>query len=93
MGSEERLQEALLKRAQEAVDAAAAIIAHAEVITHVSTELREAGMTSRCAWCGRHRIGERWVLLGPSPLITENRTSHGICEDCVAALRAAGLSV
>jgi hypothetical protein len=93
-GSEEQelLQDALLKRAQEAIEAAARIVSTSDVLAHVSEDLRETGMTSRCAWCGRYRIGDRWMVLGQSRLIATSRTTHGICEDCIEVLRAAGLS-
>jgi hypothetical protein len=89
---EERLREALLRRAQHAADAAAEVVAHSQVLAHVSAELRHLGMTTRCAWCGRYRIGDRWVVVEDSPLIHENQTSHGICDDCMRRLREAGLS-
>jgi hypothetical protein len=94
MGSDEtrRLQDALLKRAQDAVEAAEEIVAHSQVLVHVTEDLRELGLTTRCAWCGRYRVEGRWVVLAASPLITASHTSHGICEDCVEALRSAGLS-
>ncbi len=94
VGSEEekRLHQALLNRAHEAVEAAAHTVAESEVLAHVSEDLRVSGMTSRCAWCGRYRIGDRWLALERSPLIESSRSSHGICEDCTDSLREAGLS-
>jgi len=90
---EEGLRDALLKRAQHAVDAAAETVAESEVIAHLSAELRGAGMTSRCAWCGRYRIGDRWVAATASSIIEHSRSTHTICDDCMAGLRDAGLSV
>jgi hypothetical protein len=49
-------------------------------------------MTARCAWCGRFRLGEQWFPLG-EPGEATAPVSHGICPDCVAALRDAGKSV
>ena len=89
---EESLRDALLERAQKAVDAAAETVAESEVIAHISAELRDAGLTSRCAWCGRFRVGDRWVTASASPLIGLSRSTHTICEDCVVSLRDAGLS-
>jgi hypothetical protein len=88
----ERLNEALLTRAQEAVDAAAAIVAESEVMAQLAAVRRGKGLMSRCAWCSRFRVEGRWVVVEPWPGL-ENRTSHGICEDCVAALREVGMSV
>lgn len=90
---EERLQDELLRRAQKAVDAAAEVVAHSQVLASVSSALRDGTLTSRCAWCGRYRIAERWVVVGRGDMIERTHTTHGICEDCVAALRDAGLSV
>lgn len=87
------MHDALLKRAQDAVDAAGEIVAHSHVLTYLSEELRETGLTTRCAWCGRYKIEEGWALIEQSRMVREERTSHGICEDCVTALRNNGLSV
>ena len=65
-----------------------------EVIAHISAQLREVGLTARCAWCGRYRAGERWYRLSEAPrFIEQGELSHGICPDCVAELRAKGMSV
>jgi hypothetical protein len=55
-------------------------------------ELRETGLAARCAWCGRYRVGDRWLPLGEVPEHTGADVSHGICPDCVAALRNTGKS-
>ena len=89
---EERLHEALLDRAKAAVDAAAETVAHSEVVMAVSPEARGTVLTSRCAWCGRYRIAERWVVI-EGHVSGEIGTTHGICEDCVKSLRETGLSV
>jgi hypothetical protein len=90
---EERLHEALLARAQEAMDAAAEVVAHSEVITTVSSDLREGALTSRCAWCSRYRLRDgRWVAIRASVMIELADTTHSICDDCVRVLRDSGLS-
>jgi hypothetical protein len=89
---DDRLHDLLLRRAEDARDAAAETVAQSEVLAHISEDLRGIGMTSRCAWCGRYRIGERWARIEASPLIHASRTTHGICDVCVANLRSAGLS-
>lgn len=91
--NEERLIEALLGRAQEAVDAAQEIVADPEVLAQVSLVRAGTGLISRCAWCGRYRVGSGWFVVEPKPQGLENKTSHGICDDCVAVLREAGMSV
>jgi hypothetical protein len=50
-------------------------------------------MTTRCAWCGRYRVGGAWVLVEEPPAFVSSEVTHGICEDCFAVLRAAGMSV
>ena len=87
------MSEALLERAQEAVDAAQKIVADPEVLAHVSLVRAGRGLISRCAWCGRYRVGGRWFVVDPKPQGLETKTSHGICDDCVAVLREAGMSV
>jgi hypothetical protein len=82
----------LLRRAQGAVEAAERIRARAEVLVGASVVAREAKMTTRCAWCSRYRFGEQWVLV-EEPSATAADVTHGICEDCMAALRASGMSV
>lgn len=87
------LDEGLLRRAQAAIDAAAQVRARSQVVVGVSAALRESGFTTRCAWCGRYRVGDRWVVVVDAPEFLElAAVSHGICDDCVGELRTAGLS-
>lgn len=83
----------LLRRAEHAIEVAEEIRARSEVLVGVSISLRDAGMTPRCAWCGRYRIGEHWVVVEPMPkFLTFVDVTHSICDDCVEALRAGGMS-
>jgi hypothetical protein len=91
--NEERLKDALLKRVEDAVDAAAEIVADPEVLARVSVVRSGTGLITRCAWCGRYGVGDRWFVVDPKPQGLENKTTHGICDDCVAVLREAGMSV
>jgi hypothetical protein len=95
LGSEEgQLQQALLRRAQRAVDAAVGIVARSQAISLVSTDLRADALTCRCAWCGRYKIGhDRWFKVEPSLEIDFAETTHGVCDRCLAALREAGKSM
>jgi len=46
-----------------------------------------------CAWCGRVRIDETWLLPSPAALaaVDERYTfSHSICDECADTLRRAG---
>jgi hypothetical protein len=77
---ETELHVALRTRAREAVESARGIVAASQELRALSDSLRETGMMSLCAWCGRYRLGERWA------------TAHTICDDCVAALQEDSLS-
>jgi hypothetical protein len=88
------VEAALLRRAENAIEAAEQIRARAEVLVGASASAREAKMVTRCAWCSRYRFGDRWVVVEEAPAFTGFQdVTHGICEDCVAALRASGMSV
>jgi hypothetical protein len=88
-----RLDDLLLHRAQAAIDAAERVRARSEMVVSLSVALRESGMTTRCAWCSRYRVGGRWVVAADAPEFADSAAvSHGICEECVAELRAVGLS-
>jgi hypothetical protein len=59
-----------------------------------SRSLRGVEMAARCAWCGRYRVGEEWVPVGPVPAFSEAaHVTHGICDECIAALRDSGMSL
>jgi hypothetical protein len=90
---DEPLIEDLLTRVQEAVDAAQEIVGDPEVLAQVSLVRAGRGLISRCAWCGRYCVGGRWFVVEPKPQGLEAKTSHGICDDCVAVLREVGMSV
>ena len=50
-------------------------------------------MKTRCAWCSRFRLDTEWVIVEEPPgFVGFGDVSHGICDDCVAELRSAGLS-
>lgn len=88
-----RTAAALRLEAQAACASARSIVADSLVITHVSMGLRSGALIGRCAWCGRHRIGDRWMYANRSHLVRESRTTHSICDGCVVALRELGYSV
>ena len=82
-----------LRRAQDAIDAAERVRARSGIVGGASTALREKRMTSRCAWCSRYSLGGRWVLVVDAPsFVGSADVTHGICDDCVGELGAAGLS-
>lgn len=54
--------------------------------------LPESSLVTRCAWCARYLLGERWLAVPRSLLPEGVGASHGICPDCVDELRRAGKS-
>jgi len=87
------IEAALLRRAEAAIRAAERVRARSEVVVAVSAATRGPGIVTRCAWCGRYRFGDQWVVVAEVPHFGEfEDVTHGICEDCVEKLRAAGLS-
>lgn len=81
------------QRALETCQVSEEIVADSLAIVEVSKGLRDGAFTSRCAWCGRYRIGDRWVTVGRPEVVLESRTTHSVCDDCTTALRDAGQSV
>ena len=93
LGDEETCDSDVLPaEAQDAREVAQQIKAEARAVTQVSMALHDGAFISRCAWCGRYRIGDDWMTVSRSRVIHQSRTTHGICEDCMAALRGAGHS-
>ncbi len=88
------VQEALFARIEDAVAAADRIRGESEVLLDISAALREGRLTSRCAWCGRYRVAEKWHVVAEMPeLVMYAGTTHTICDACVDALQERGLSV
>ena len=86
-------QVAILQRAQDAIDAAARVLDDSEVMVASSALLRAEGMPTRCAWCGRYNVAGRWVIVEEMPeFIAFAAATHGICDECLEALRATGMS-
>jgi len=88
------LRDALLERARKALESAQEGVEEADVLAHLSASLAEERLLSRCAWCGRYRAGEQWIVIADSaaPLQRAGST-HGICPDCLTDLRRSGKSV
>jgi hypothetical protein len=88
------VQAALFARIEEAVAAADRLRLESEALIDISTALREGRLTSRCAWCGRYRVGGRWVVVTEiPPLVAYAGTTHTICDNCIEVLQQRGLSV
>jgi hypothetical protein len=90
--AERRLHEDLLERARRAIVAARRLVGEADT-ADVMAHLQRGHLGARCAWCGRYRVGDRWVRVARELDESSARVTHGICPDCVAALRDAGRSV
>lgn len=90
---DEDLHDELLRRVEEAVRRSGEVVAESELLRDLSEAVASGRLTARCAWCGRYELGGRWV-------VAEHRVfagggigaSHGICPDCLRALRESGLS-
>ncbi len=90
-GGREDVEAALLRRVEEAVEHAQEVVEGSAVLPG-SAEHR--ALSARCAWCGRYRVDDKWVVAPPGSVSLKARDStHGICDDCIADLRARGLSV
>jgi len=92
------LAESLRARVERAKAAAVKACADAAVLVELSTALREGTVTTRCAWCGRHRVDDRWLPESELPAYATRshgltNITHGICSACVRRLRATGRSV
>lgn len=88
------VQAVLFARIEEAIAAADRLRVESEVLLDISAALRDGRLTSRCAWCGRYRVGERWMIVAELPqLVAYAGTTHTICDQCVDLLQKRGLSV
>lgn len=85
------VEAALLRRVEEAVEHAREVVEESMVLAG-SAECRV--LSARCAWCGRYRVDDKWVVAPHRSVpLTAKDSTHGICDDCIADLRARGLSV
>lgn len=94
---DELLRETLVDRARKAVDRARETVRASEILAETSAAVR-AELGARCAWCGRYRVGEKWLDEDELPAFATGsrgltNISHGICPACTDALRASGKSV
>jgi hypothetical protein len=84
---------ALRARNQETCRRAKELVARARCTIQSSIAVCESAFITRCAWCGRSRIGDEWSIGDPPRLSAQHRITHGVCDDCVAGLRDEGKSV
>ena len=58
-----------------------------EVFSRIVEIYDEGGVVPACAWCGRVRIDDTWVVPPPAALDaidTRNTLSHSICDACTS---------
>jgi hypothetical protein len=83
---------ALRERARAVVEAARETVAHSQELRWLLEDPHERGFVSRCVWCRRFRLGERWLDAGARLRFGVGRTMLTVCDDCADALREAGSS-
>ena len=93
------LYEDLVARALAAQRRAQSLQESPERVQALAAVLREAEegrvLLLRCAWCGRLRVGDEWLLLetigSDQTSIAEDlvrRSTHGICPGCLEQVNA-----
>jgi len=58
-----------------------------EVFSRIVESYEEGGVMPACAWCGRVRIDDAWVVPPRAALDaidTRNTLSHSICDACAS---------
>jgi hypothetical protein len=85
----------LLRRIHVAAARAADLAREAELQARTSAAIRSRGLTARCAWCGRYRVGDEWLGADDVPAFPPSTgvTTHSICPGCWDELHSARLSV
>jgi hypothetical protein len=91
------LANALRMRARAAITEAEVTVERAQTLVASRRIVADdEALATRCAWCGRLELGEQWLLPIDAPLFVgaglHDRTTHGICSDCVARLERSGKS-
>ena len=59
-----------------------------DVFSRIWAAYEDGDLLATCAWCGRVRIDERWLLPPPAALAAideRNALSHSICDECAQA--------
>jgi hypothetical protein len=62
--------------------------AHDDPFSRIWTAFEAGRVLPACAWCGRVRIDEAWLVPPPAALVAIDRRytfSHSICDRCVTA--------
>jgi hypothetical protein len=56
-----------------------------DVSSHIWATFAAGGLVASCAWCGRMRIDDIWLVPPPTALAAidaPNTLTHSICDDC-----------
>jgi hypothetical protein len=89
-------REPLARRIEDAVATSVEAMRRSRLTRAASMQRRAGGLTTRCAWCGRFAVGNRFVDRDDVPRFVEltppERITHGICPECVDELRRTGKS-
>jgi hypothetical protein len=81
----QRRHAALLDHARAVCEQARRTTAHSKTLAWLSDERQEGALISRCRWCGRYEVADRWFEARLMPPVPSARTGHGICGDCTEA--------
>jgi hypothetical protein len=60
-------------------------ISDEDVWSHIWVTVDAGDLVASCAWCGRVRIDDIWLVPSPAALAaidTRNTFSHSICDEC-----------
>jgi hypothetical protein len=83
--------DALASRVRRALSNAQRTVAEAEAVICASRLAQERdSMVMRCAWCGRIALGAGSEVPAFIATRLDERTTHGICPDCVRRLERTG---
>jgi hypothetical protein len=58
-----------------------------DVFSHIVAIAEDGGVVPACAWCGRVRIDDTWLVPPPAALVAidaRNTLSHSICDACAS---------
>jgi hypothetical protein len=86
----------LAQRVETAIATAAETGRRSRLLRTASQRRRDGALTTRCAWCGRYAVGNRFRRPDETPSFVSfagsDHVTHGICPDCIDALRREGKS-
>jgi hypothetical protein len=72
----------LVERARTARTAAQEVRGRARELRWLLHEWKRGSPVSRCASCGRHRVGDRWLRPDVVPAAPAGPVAETICDEC-----------